>query len=130
MKVNSLTTFSYTTWGRKYNQFEWRDEWKIFLRIVEREIRTIEFHKFFKTLTVSHILWFFDTQILQCIEDNRVTTLNVRIRILCGMINKLPTNVLTRDLKIQLTECIWDTYKKFKKSYEDWYCYYILGLPF
>lgn len=80
--------------------------------------------------TLSKVLAWYDTQILQQIGIASKTTLEVRIRIVCGMVNKLPIEVLTRDLKIEFMECIWDTFRKFYDEWNEWYCRYILQLPF
>lgn len=128
--IYSLTDQLYTPWGVRYSSFTWQPEWYTFIRIQNREIKELEFHEFFKTPTVAHIIYWFDTLILQQIDTADKKTINVRIRIVCGMVNKLPTKVLTRELKIQLMECIWDTYKQFEQSWNDYYCKWILQLPF
>jgi hypothetical protein len=46
------------------------------------------------------------------------------------MVNQLPVEVLTRDLKIEFMECIWDTFRKLYSEWNEWYCKYILQLPF
>lgn len=100
------------------------------LRIQKRELNELEFHKSFKIQTVKYLVSWFDTQILQKIGVDKDLTLKVRIRILCGLINNTPTSVLTRPMKIEFMECIWDTYNKFYKDWYEYYCRNILELPF
>lgn len=134
MVVNSFTVHPYTCWGARYNSFEIKDEWKIFINLANKEKEKYTFHEFFKKATISHIIYWFDTNILQEMLpfENATSkiTLDVRIRIVCGMINKIPPYILSRELKIIFMECIWDTYKKFYSRYNDWYCKWILELPF
>lgn len=131
MVVNSITVYTYLNkCPIRYNQINWRPSWYVFLRIQNKEIRETEFHKFFKKQTLSKVLAWYDTQILQQIGIASKTTLEVRIRIVCGTVNKLPIEVLTRDLKIEFMECIWDTFRKFYDEWNEWYCRYILQLPF
>lgn len=130
MVVYSLTNHIYTTWGVKYSSFNWRPEWYTFLRIQKRELKELEFHESFKIQTVKYLVFWFDTQILQKIGVDKDLTLKVRIRILCGLINNTPTSVLTRPMKIEFMECIWDTYNKFYKDWYKYYCRNVLELPF
>lgn len=130
MVVYSLTNHIYTTWGVKYSSFNWRPEWYTFLRIQKRELKELEFHESSKIQTVKHLIFWFDHWILQKIGVEKDLTLKVRIRILCGLINNTPTNVLTRPMKIEFMECIWDTYRKFYKEWYEYYCKTVLGLPF
>lgn len=130
MVVYSLTNHIYTTWGVKYSSFNWRPEWYTFIRMQNREIREIEFHEFFKRYNVSYLLHWFDSRILQRIGVDNELTLKVRIRILCGLVNKLPADTMPRPMKIEFMECIWDTYRKFYKEWYEYYCKTILELPF
>ena len=82
---------------------------------------------FFK---ISHIICWFDRNVIQRIGIDNKVTIQVRIRIICGMINKLFIPTVTREMKIEFMECIWDTYKQMDKSWSDYYCLNILGLPF
>lgn len=128
--ICSLTNQVYTTWGARYNSFIWRPEWYTFIRIQNRELKEIEFHKYFKTPTVAHIIYWFDSLILQKIGIDDKKTLDVRIRIVCGLVNKLPSTALTRDLKIQFMDCIWHAYMQFYITWWNWHCKWILQLPF
>ena len=67
---------------------------------------------------------------LQRIRKDSKTTLDVRVRIVCGMVNKLDANKVSFELKIRFMECIWDTYKEFSRDWEEWHAKWILGLPF
>ena len=130
MVVNSITVYTYLNkCPVRYNQINWRPSWYVFLRIQNKEIRETEFHKFFKKQTLSKVLAWYDTQILQQIGIASKTTLEVRIRIVCGMVNKLPIEVLTRDLKIEFMECIWDTFRSSMMNgmsgIADIYCNYL-----
>lgn len=116
MVINSLTCYPYTKWGRRYNQFKWDNNWYAFVKSKNRQ--------------VSHCIFWFDYYILQRIGEDSKTTLNVRIRILCGMINKIPYPILNREMKIAFMECIWNIFYAMWKDYDDWYCKYILQLPF
>lgn len=130
MVVYSLTNHIYTTWGVKYSSFNWRPEWYTFLRIQKRELNEIEFHESYRIKTVKYLIFWFDNMIIQKIGVDKDLTLRVRIRILCGLINNTPTNVLTRPMKIEFMECIWDTYNKFYKDWYEYYCRNVLELPF
>ena len=131
MVVNSITVYTYLNkCPIRYNQINWRPSWYIFLRIYNREIKDTEFHAFFRKQRLAKVLAWYDTQILQQIGIASKTTLEVRIRIVCGMVNQLPVEVLTRDLKIEFMECIWDTFHKLYSEWNEWYCKYILQLPF
>lgn len=131
MVVNSLTMYSYlNSCPIRYNEINWRPSWYVFIRIQNREIKETEFHKFFKTSSLARIIAWYDTQILQQIGIATKVTLQVRIRIICGMVNKLPVEVLTRELKIEFMECIWDTFNKLYNLWNEWHCRYILQLPF
>lgn len=131
MVVNSLTVYPYLRGCPiRYSQINWRPSWYVFLRIQNREIKDTEFHKFFKKQTLAHIIAWYDINILQQIGIASKTTLKVRIRIVCGMVNKLSTEVLTRDLKIEFMECIWDSFNRLYYEFNEWHCRYVLGLPF
>lgn len=130
MLIYSLTNHIYTTWGVKYSSFNWRPEWYTFLRIQKRELNEIEFHESYRIKTVKYLIFWFDNMIIQKIGVDKDLTLRVRIRILCGLINNTPTNVLTRPMKIEFMECIWDTYNKFYKDWYEYYCRNVLELPF
>lgn len=131
MVVNSLTMYSYlNSCPIRYNEINWRPSWYVFIRIQNREIKETEFHKFFKASSLARIIAWYDTQILQQIGIAAKVTLQVRIRIICGMVNKLPVEVLTRELKIEFMECIWDTFNKLYNLWNEWHCRYILQLPF
>ena len=95
-----------------------------------KDLLSLEGGKSFKIQTVKYLVSWFDTQILQKIGVDKDLTLKVRIRILCGLINNTPTSVLTRPMKIEFMECIWDTYNKFYKDWYEYYCRNILELPF
>lgn len=130
MLIYSLTNHIYTTWGVKYSSFNWRPEWYTFLRIQKRELNEIEFHESYRIKTVKYLIFWFDNMIIQKIGVDKDLTLKVRIRILCGLINNTPANVLTRPMKIEFMECIWDTYNKFYKDWYEYYCRNVLELPF
>lgn len=130
MLIYSLTNHIYTTWGVKYSSFNWRPEWYTFLRIQKRELNEIEFHESYRIKTVKYLIFWFDNMIIQKIGVDKDLTLRVRIRILCGLINNTPASVLTRSMKIEFMECIWDTYNKFYKDWCEYYCKNVLELPF
>lgn len=125
--VNALTDKVYTSWGKQYNTFNWNIEWNVFIKISNKEVNTKEF---LENKPVRHIIYWYDTNILQKIGIDSKFTLDVRIRIICGMINKLDSNKITFQMKITFMECIWDTYRKFIKDYNNYYCKNILHLPF
>lgn len=127
MVMHSLTDYTHTTWGAKYSSFNWRPEWYVFIRMQNRELNTMPFHVH---KPVAHIIYFFDTNILQRFGKDSEATLQVRIRIVCGLINKIPHTVMSRPMKLAFMECIWDAYKKFKAEWYEYYYRYILELPF
>lgn len=133
MVIHSLTNEIYTSWGVRYELFNWRPEWYTFIRIQNREVgptrdRTGKDWFHYYGPSVHHIIYFFDTHILQRIGIDKEPTLKVRIRIVCGMVNKL--DYIPRPMKIEFMECIWDAYRKFYKEWNEYYCKKILELPF
>ena len=135
MLVYSLTSRTNTPWGDSYGSFEWKDEWQIFLNLENKEIRELSFRERCNwndksNPLIRHIICWFDRNVLQRIGEDSITTLNVRIRIVCGMINKVSPNKLSMELKRIFMECIWDTYYKFRRRHNEWYCKWILQLPF
>lgn len=129
MVIHVLHNSAYTSWGEPYSKFEWDDNWKIFLRLSEKERLNVDFHSPQKKY-VNNIITFFDNGILQRMRKDTLTTLDVRIRAICGMVAKIPYMVLSRDLKVMFMLCIWDAYKKFYSRYMEWHCRYELELPF
>lgn len=126
MVIHSLTNKVYTSWGVRYTLFNWRPEWYTFIRIQNRECNKDWFH--YNDDSVKHIIYWFDTNILQKIGIDKEPTLRVRIRIVCGMVNKI--NYIPWPMKREFMECIWDTYRKFYKEWNEYYCKKILELPF
>lgn len=125
MVIHSLTNKVYTSWGVRYELFNWRPEWYTFIRIQNRECNKNKFHCIY---SVKYIVCWFDTNILQKIGIDKEPTLRVRIRIVCGMVNKI--DYIPWTMKRELMECIWDTYRKFYKEWNEYYCKKILELPF
>lgn len=94
---------------------------------------TPEWNKYFKMAyknpDIKYILCWFDKKILQqMLVSTKRTTLDVRIRIICGLINK--NKFLTRDLKIELMELIWKKYKEKQCLFNEFLSRSIYGLPF
>lgn len=92
-----------------------------------------EWNKFFKMAekhkSIKDILCWFDKNILRQMSiSTKKSTLDVRIRIICGMINK--NTFLTRDLKFELMELIWYKYKEKTKLFYDFVAISIYELPF
>lgn len=113
----------------KYEDINWRDEWYTFLKLASKD----------RTSSINKVLAWFDENILQAMDINcypepklktTISTLNVRIRIICGMINNISHLTLSREMKIVFMECIWDTYKKFRYLYLESYYREALQLPF
>lgn len=125
--VTSLTNNVYTPWGKSYQKFRWNADWNIFIKIAERERKTSSFKD---TKSVNHIIYWFDTEVLQKINTERKVTLDVRIRIVCGMVNKVLHTKLSWELKQRFMQCIWDAYQEFSRDYIEYNCRYILKLPF
>lgn len=120
----------YTRWGILYSKFL-VSEWDTFLRISQREKDNArKNYHWIDENTVNSVLYWVDENIFGSIGLVNSFTLDVRVRIACGMINKLDLPYLTRDLKIQLVECIWCSYRKATSLYNEWYCRNIEGLPF
>ena len=80
MVLYSLTNRVYTPWGKQYQSFHWRASWWVYTNLEKT-------HE-----SVRHIIYWFDTNILQRIGKDTKFTLDVRIRIVCGMVNKLSSN--------------------------------------
>ena len=132
MIIYNLYHGPYYVYGQKYSDVKWRNEWYTFLKLAEKEREEYKFNSSFLQSynSINHILYWFDANIIQSIDKVSKTTLNVRIRIICGMINKMQNKKITREIKIELMECIWDAYNKLYQQYFDWYCLNILQLPF
>lgn len=120
MVVYHLTNRVYTPWGKQYSMFHWRPSWWVFITIAAK----------YNNKEVNHIIYWFDTNILNRISKDTRQTLDVRIRIVCGMINKLNPAKMSRPMKQEFMECIWDAYMKFSKDYYEYHCKYELCLPF
>lgn len=118
MVLHYLTNRVYTPWGKQYQSFHWRPSWWVYIKLEDT----------YKP--VRQIICWFDANILQRIGEDARFTLDVRIRIVCGMINKLSPDRISVDMKREFMECIWDTYQKFSKDYMEYHCKYELGLPF
>lgn len=127
MVTSCLTNHVYSTSGKLYSKFNWNPDWSIFIKIAANERKTMSF-KAIKP--VNHIICWFDRNILQRIGKDSKTTLDVRVRIICGMINKLDANKVSFKMKMRFMECIWDAYKEFSRDYFEWHAKWILGLPF
>lgn len=128
MVIHSLTNKIYLNGGIKYSSINWRNEWYAFINLYKKEIKESDsIHNYSKD-RIGYIICWFDQNILQKIGEDTDQTLNVRIRIVCGMINNL--TVIPREMKIEFMECIWDTFNKLKREYTEWYCHWILQLPF
>jgi CRISPR/Cas system CSM-associated protein Csm5 (group 7 of RAMP superfamily) len=125
--IYCLTNHVYSTTGKLYSSYNWNLDWNIFVKIAYNERKITNFKD---AKPVNHIIYWFDTNILQRIRKDSKTTLDVRVRIICGMINKLDANKVSFELKIRFMECIWDTYKEFSRDWEEWHAKWILGLPF
>lgn len=113
----------------KYSDINWRNEWYAFFNLAKKD----------RNGDINKILAWFDKNVLQAMDiqyypepklKTSITTLDVRIRIVCGMINKISHYTLSREMKIAFMECIWDTYKKFKRLYLNSYFIYAEQLPF
>lgn len=118
MVLYYLTNYVYTPWGKQYQMFHWRPSWWVFANLSN------------KSKAIRHIICWYDANVLQRISKDTKLTLDVRIRIICGMINNLSPNPMSMDMKREFMECIWDTYQKFSKDYFEYHCKYILQLPF
>lgn len=127
MLINSITNHTHTSWGMPYTAINWLPEWYTFVKLQNKEIKQRDFNE---RKDVAYIVYWFDTNILQKIGIDKLKTLRVRLRIICGMINKLPYTYISRPMKMAFMECIWDTYKKFNREYYEYYYKYIIGLPF
>lgn len=103
MVLYSLTNRVYTPWGKQYQSFHWRASWWVYTNLEKT-------HE-----SVRHIIYWFDTNILQRIGKDTKFTLDVRIRIVCGMVNKLSSNRISIAMKREFMECIWDAYQKVLK---------------
>lgn len=122
--IHSLTDKVNTSWGERYGKFNW-EGWEPFIKI--RDNRTNK--KTFSTkVELPHIIGWLDREVLQQIGVSTYTTIDVRIRIICGMINNCIQ--LNWQQKQKLMELIWDIRKQFNKSYTDYYCKYIAQVPF
>lgn len=118
MKINCLWINTFTPTGRHYSYFHWDNDWYCFINLAKK-------HK-----DVRYIILFLDYQILQKIGKDSEKTVNVRIRILCGLINKISPEIMSIYMKSRLMECVWNITRQFKKDYNEWYCKNILELPF
>lgn len=128
MVIHSLTNKIYLNCGIKYSSINWRNEWYTFIKLYNKEIKEQNSIHHYSKNRIGYIICWFDENIIQKIGKDSEQTLNVRIRIICGMINNL--TIIPREMKIEFMECIWDTYRKLRREYNNWYCHWILQLPF
>lgn len=126
MRINALYGEPYFPSGEPYSSIPWLDEWAIFLRIAENECKL----GWTRSDTVNYQLYWFVKNVLQSFGKESLTTLYVRLRIAVCRVNKIPPNKLSPELKYQLMQCFWDSFKKVERLWINWHCKWIERLPF
>ena len=71
MVISCLTNYVYSTSGKLYSKFNWNPDWNIFVKIAYNERKTTDFKD---AKPVNHIIYWFDTNILQRIRKDSNTT--------------------------------------------------------
>lgn len=123
MVVCSLYSRVYTPWGRPYDFFNWDNFWSTLLAIADKELRGYVNHKKIElnNYTINHLLSWYNTNVLQAVSVNNGQLTSVRIRIACGMVDKVKLFKDNPNLARKTKECFTDTYRQF---YCDcWNCY-------
>lgn len=135
--VYCLTNRAFTKWGERYSKIEWCNYWATVLETCHLErIRKVHNIHSDNKLTLTHIVYWFDINILQqfpLTEQVDDSTLDVRMRIVCGMINKLISTDKIKysdTFKQETINALQDTYRKFYNKWWDWYSINVLELPF
>lgn len=108
------------------NILDW-SKWEPYLNIADRERNRKEYNK------LNHLLYWYDYNILWQIDKvnytKDLTTLDVKLRIVTGMVNK--ADYLTWEQKYELMDLMFEKYKEFIKHRFDWlhFCE-VQNLPF
>ncbi len=127
MVLHSLTNQTHTKWGMPYSRINWSPDWYTFLKLQDKEIRELGInHRKY----IAFIIYWFDTKILQEIGVAKDDTLWVRMRIVTCFVNKLPHTYASWYMRHAFIRCMIDTYQKFMHEWNEYYCRYVLGLPF
>lgn len=139
MKVAFLCNNTFFQFGNyRYDSIKWLNEWYFILNLQDKYGNKAKTQSLDKSESeFLHILYFYDRNILQCIygmspienSKNFATTM-VRLRIVCGMINKLDHNKFSSYMKYWMMQCFWDTFYKVWKLHAEWHGRYIANLPF
>lgn len=134
-KVESISSlFYFTHWGVKYadifNYFEWKAMQKL-INICSGDFvfKPINKHSsicFCKKGLEELVVWF-DTNVINRIGKDTITTIDVRMRILTGMLNNLIN--LTHDQKREAHIIFVNSFRQANRSYIDYMCK-TQGLPF
>lgn len=139
MRVAFLCSNTFFQFGNyRYDSIKWLNEWYFILNLQGKYGNKAKTQSLDKSESeFLHILYFYDRNILQCIygmspienSKNFATTM-VRLRIVCGMINKLDHNKFSSYMKYWMMQCFWDTFYKVWKLHAEWYGRHIANLPF
>lgn len=139
MRVAFLCSNVFFQFGNyRYDSIKWLNEWYFILNLQDKYKDKVKKQALEKSENeFLHILYFYDTNILQCIRGkcrlentkNFATTM-VRLRIVCGMVNKLDHTKFSTDMKYWMMQCFWDTFYKVWKLHAEWYGRRIAKLPF
>lgn len=74
------------------------------------------------------VLIWFDNKIIDDLPTKSYTTINVRIRIVCGMVNKL--SCLTPDMKYELMNLVYSKRKEFDNKLIEFKAKWEWRIPF
>lgn len=139
MRIAFLCSNTFFQFGNyRYDSIKWLNEWYFILNLQDKYCNKAKTQSLDKSESeFLHILYFYDRNILQCIygmspiEDSKnFATTMVRLRIVCGMINKLDHNKFSSYMKYWMMQCFWDTFYKVWKLHAEWYGRHIANLPF
>ena len=139
MRVAFLCSNAFFQFGSyRYDSIKWLNEWYFILNLQDKYCNKAKTQPLDKSESeFLHILYFYDRNILQCIcgmnpiENSRnFATTMVRLRIICGMVNKLDHNKFSIDMKYWIMQCFWDAFYKVWKLHAEWYGRHIANLPF
>lgn len=84
----------------------------------------------FRKYPICYIIYWYTMNVLNELETNNFKTLQVKLTIVCSMINKISDKKLSKELKIHLTDFIQITFSNAYEDYFEYTCKFIRKLPF
>lgn len=111
-----LRRSTYDNYGVNINRY-WKDySWHKYIQLAQ------------KKKELKQVLSWFDTRVLDDIPWKSITTIDVRVRIVCGMVNKLIC--ITPDMKYELMNLMYDKRKEYQRLHIDFVAKWEYKVPF